>query len=109
MAGDLADRALQGLVDPGRLAVQIESGQELRTGLAGCGPGLPRRLRCWPFITPSFGLFRNEGSVRLILEKAALEVRRAFVLVLSVIYRCGRCDVASHFVARAFLADESGQ
>ena len=46
MTGDLADRALQGLVDPGRLAVQIEGWQELRTGFAGCGPSLLDSRQC---------------------------------------------------------------
>src|SRR5207248_7375556 len=39
-AGALAYRALQGIVDSGRLAVDIESWQELRTGLRGRCPSL---------------------------------------------------------------------
>ena len=46
MAGDLADRALQGLVDPGRLAVQINGWQELRARFASRGPSLLDARQC---------------------------------------------------------------
>src|SRR5438552_12907417 len=46
MGGDLAGRALQGLVDAGRLAVQIEGWQELRASLAGCRPSLLDARQC---------------------------------------------------------------
>ena len=45
-AGDLAYRALQGIVDSGRLAVHIESWQELRTGLTGRCPSLLDSRQC---------------------------------------------------------------
>jgi hypothetical protein len=38
--GDLAHRALQGIVDSRHLAIHIESWQELRTGLTDRGPSL---------------------------------------------------------------------
>src|SRR5438132_13386390 len=46
MARNLADRALQGLVDPARLGVRVEGWQELRAGAARRGPGLLHSCQC---------------------------------------------------------------
>src|SRR5581483_5635116 len=46
MAGELADRTLQGLVAPGRLAIQVEGRQELRAGFACCRPSLADSRQC---------------------------------------------------------------
>src|SRR3954470_15061924 len=106
MAGDLADRALQGLVDPGRLTVQIDGWQEPRARFAGCGPSLlnspqcrrqiqvlisrpqhdAREHRVVETIPPSFKSGRGSvrlaslrvgGAVEILERRCGLSIRRA--------------------------------